>query len=258
MIRWLLFLAGLMLALPSALLWLDGVFHFGIALALAIGLALLGLALAWNPLQRWLTHGVWRRKVWQASVGLALLWVASVVAFFALPVPTGNAAQLTSEPPRALIVLGGGSPRCQPSPVVQARLDTAYQAALHWSSALVVVSGGNNRFHGVSCTEAQVMQKALEVKGLDATRILQEGASTSTSENLAFSAHLLRDHGITADQPMAVITSDYHGIRAMHLGARQGMTRLQFVPAPTPIRYRYHLWLREYFASAWSWVSGEG
>jgi uncharacterized SAM-binding protein YcdF (DUF218 family) len=257
MIRWMLSLAGLVLALPSALLWLDGVFHFGIALALVVGLVLLALASAWGPLQRWLKHGVWRRKVWRAAVGLALVWVVSVLAFFALPVPKGNAAQLTKEP-RALIVLGGGSPRCQPSPVVQARLDTVYEAALRWPAALVVVSGGNNRFHDVPCTEAQVMQKALVAKGLEASRILQEEASTSTAENLAFSAHLLQDHGIAADQPMAVVTSDYHGIRAMHLGARQGLTQLQLVPAPTPIRYRYHLWMREYFAAALSWASGEG
>lgn len=256
MTRFLLSVAGLVLALPSALLWLGGVFHFGVVLALVLGLVLWVVAAFWSGLFCWVDAQPWRRRLWRLSVGGMSVWALSVLAFFAIPVPTGNAAAL-SEDPKALIVLGGGSALCVPSPVVQLRLDTAYAAALRWPSALVVLSGGRNGFHNVSCSEAEVMQKALLAKGLDASRVLEEDASTSTEENLAFSAQLLRARGLGVDQPLAVVTSDYHGFRAMRNGARLGMSRLRFVPAATPIRFRYHLWLREYFAFCWSWVKGE-
>lgn len=258
MIRLLLSLLGLVLAASGAWLLLEGTFHFGVVLSLGLGLLLLALVLAWQPLRRWCEASAGRRWFWRSVWGLASAWGVSVLALFAMPVPHGLAAAAPAQTPRALIVLGAGSSRCEPSPVLQSRLDTALDAARRWPTALVVLSGGRNHFHNVACTEAQVMHQAMAAQGLDAARIVEEGQSASTTENLAYSARLLRERGIGIDQPLALVTSEFHGARALRMAARQGFTQLQFIAAPTPIRYRYHLWLREYFASCWSWVSGEG
>ncbi|MFP8781083.1 YdcF family protein [Hydrogenophaga sp. RWCD_12] len=258
MIRLLLSILGLVLAASGALLLLEGTFHFGVVFSLGLGLLLLVAALAWGALSRWSAASAPRRWFWRGSWGLASVWGVSVLALFAMPIPHGLAAAVPTDTPRAVIVLGAGSARCEPSPVLQGRLDTAAEAARRWPSALIVLSGGRNHFHNVACTEAQVMQQALVAQGVDASRLVQEDRSANTTENLAYSARLLGERGITPDQPLAVVTSEFHGARALRLAEHQGFTHLAFVAAPTPIRYRYHLWLREYFASAWSWVSGEG
>ncbi|WP_374409639.1 YdcF family protein [Hydrogenophaga sp.] len=259
MMRGLLSMVGVILAGSGAwLLFVDGTFHFGVVLSLGLGVLLLLVALAWSPLRRWVDASAGRRWLWRTACGAATVWALSVLAFFALPVPHGQAAAAPTDTPKALIVLGAGSAVCAPSPVLQSRLDTAAEAARRWPSALVVLSGGRNHFHNVACTEAEVMQQALVAQGLDAARLVQEGQSANTTENFAYSAKLLGARGITPDQPLAVVTSEFHGARALRLAAHQGFTHLSFVAAPTPLRYRYHLWLREYFAAAWSWVSGEG
>jgi uncharacterized SAM-binding protein YcdF (DUF218 family) len=258
MTRALLSLVGLVLAASGAwLLFIDGTFHFGVVLSLALGLVLMLVALVWWPLRRWAQASAGRLLLWRAACGGFAAWALSVLAFFALPIPQGQAAAAPGDEPRALIVLGAGSAVCKPSRVLQSRLDATVEAARRWPSALVVLSGGRNHFHQVSCTEAEVMQQALMAQGLDASRLVQEGQSADTVENFAYTARLLTRRDIALDQPLALVTNEFNGIRALRVAAKQGFTRLALVPASTPLRYRYHLWLREYFALAWGWANGK-
>lgn len=259
MIRVLLSLLGLVLAISGAALLLGGTFHFGVVFSLGLGAILLALSLAWTPLRRWFQATSVRRWFWRATWSAATIWGVSVPVFVAMTMPhrPASAAVAPSDAPKAVIVLGSGGPTCTPTPVMQSRLDKALEVAEQSPTALLVLSGGVNHFHNLACTEAQVMHQALARRGLAEARIVEESRSTDTTENMVDTARLLRDRGIGTDQPMALVTSEFHGARAMRVAARQGFSHLEFVPAPTPIRYRFHLWLREYFAFAWSMVKGE-
>jgi uncharacterized SAM-binding protein YcdF (DUF218 family) len=56
---------------------------------------------------------------------------------------------------------------------------------------------------------------------------------------------------------VAVVTSDFHTLRAQRIARKVGYTRTISVPAPTPLYIRYNAWLREYFATASSWLLRE-
>jgi uncharacterized SAM-binding protein YcdF (DUF218 family) len=109
-----------------------------------------------------------------------------------------------------------------------------------------VVSGGID--FGQTRSEAEIMGDYLREAGLDPRRIVQEERSTSTDENLRFSRPLLASHGVAADAPVRLVTSDFHTVRARWIARRAGYARVQAVGAPTPLYVRYNAWLRDYFA----------
>ena len=68
---------------------------------------------------------------------------------------------------------------------------------------------------------------------------------------------VLAVRGVTVADPVVVVTSDFHTLRAQAIARRQGWQQVQAVGAPTPLYLRYNAWLREYFALASSRVLGE-
>lgn len=251
------FVSGLLGALLLAhSLWLmgQGRLHLGVVLPALVAAGLLAWALwgrrwgAWLALRpRWRCAWRWVRR------GL-LLWFVSLLAFWAwLAWGAHGAGQGAA--PQAIVVLGSGTPGCAPSATLQARLDVALQQARQYPGALVLLSGGAN--WAGTCTEAGVMAAALQAAGLPASRLLQEERSTSTDENLRFSATLLAARGVPASAPVRIITSDFHLPRALAIARRAGYAQASGLGAPTPLATRYNAWLREYFAWGSGWVLGE-
>ncbi|MEN2432673.1 YdcF family protein [Comamonas sp. F1-6] len=68
---------------------------------------------------------------------------------------------------------------------------------------------------------------------------------------------VLAERGVAADAPMAMVSSDFHLMRAMDIAKRQDLPEVYPVAAPTPLATRFNAWLREYFAMASSWLLGE-
>jgi uncharacterized SAM-binding protein YcdF (DUF218 family) len=183
-----------------------------------------------------------------------LCWIVSVAMFCVMIAHRPAPAVAELAPARAIVVLGSGSPGAQPSATLAARLDLALQDAKRNAKAVVVVSGGSS-FRKSS--EAQVMAAYLVQRDLAAQRILLEEASTSTEENLIFSARLLVGAGIPISSPVHVITSDFHTLRAKLIARRIGYANVQTAGVDTPLQIRYNAWLREYFAMVSSWLLGE-
>ena len=157
--------------------------------------------------------------------------------------------------PQVILVLGSGTLQGQPSPALRARLDKAHELAQAHPEAWVVVSGGVD--FGETLSEGQVMGNYLRAQGLDARRILQEERSTSTELNLRYSLPLLQAQGLGPEAAVAVVTSDFHTVRAQRIARKVGYTHTLPVAALTPLYIRYNAWLREYFAMASSWLLRE-
>jgi uncharacterized SAM-binding protein YcdF (DUF218 family) len=68
---------------------------------------------------------------------------------------------------------------------------------------------------------------------------------------------VLQAKGLGLESPVAVVTSDFHTVRAQRIARKIGYTQSVVVAAPTPLYLRYNAWLREYFATASSWILGE-
>ncbi|MGP5134978.1 YdcF family protein [Psychrobacter cibarius] len=156
----------------------------------------------------------------------------------------------------AIIILGSGTVAGKPTPTLAKRLDTAVPLIETQPDALVMTSGGVGFQRTRS--EADIMATYLhEAHGVPFERILQEGKSTSTEENLANSRTLLEAKGLSITDPIAIVTSDFHSIRAASIARHQGYTQPITVASPTPLSIRYNAWFREYFAFVSGWLLGE-
>lgn len=233
------------------------VFSFGVTLPLAISCALLFLAWRWDVIHAWVEVDRARRKLWRLLWGLFWLWVLTVAGFWVVLARQGHEGQGTgARAPAAIVVLGSGTPGGKVSPVLAARLETAYLRAQACQDAVVVVSGGVD--FAETRSEGEIMGDYLRAKGLAASRIAQEERSTSTEQNLLFSRAVLQHRGIAVERTqIEIVTSDFHTLRARWIASRAGYAHVRAVGAPTPLYVRYNAWLREYFAALSGFVLRE-
>jgi uncharacterized SAM-binding protein YcdF (DUF218 family) len=250
---------GALLAGDGFALMSIGVFNFGIVLPFALGVVLMGLAWRWHAVARWRAERPWRQWFWRAGWAGLILWLVSLGLFFQFMhhriadlAPKASAARA----PAAVIILGSGSPNCEVSPTLAARLDEGLRQAQIMPAAMVVVSGGQD-FGRLPCTEAGIMGDYLLSHGLAPNRLVREDRSTSTAENMHFSRKLLAQRGVHTTDPVLVVTSDFHLMRAERIARKAGFTSVSGAAAPTPLYIRYNAWLREYFAYISGWLLGE-
>lgn len=91
---------------------------------------------------------------------------------------------------------------------------------------------------GQTYSEASIMARYLHEKhGIALEHILQEGKSTSTAENLIYSQVILAAKEVPITAPIAIVTSDFHTIRAAAIAKHQAISDLFCSPARR--RYRF-------------------
>lgn len=120
-------------------------------------------------------------------------------------------------PPDIIFVFGAGLFGDQMSLALKSRLDVAYQLALDYPLALIVVSGGQGEDEWIS--EAEAMASYLEKRGIAHKRIIQENKSTSTYENLAFSKDFLSFDG----KKTVLVSNQFHLYRARKIAKKLGI-----------------------------------
>ena len=248
--------------LIGAVLFLDGAYlislnkiHLGTLLPLFIGLGLLIFAMFYPKIQILIHKTRLRNTLWRLSYLGFLLWSASVICFFGyLQLATQSNAQ--PAPVKAIIVLGSGIEHGQPSATLTQRLNRAAALAKQQPNVPLIMTGGldfREKF-----TEAEVMSNYVQQNfSISATRIWLEDRSTSTDLNLKNSQPILAQLNIQLNEPIAIVTSDFHTLRAAAIARKQGYHHIVTVAAPTPLINRYNSWLREYFAYASGWLFNE-
>lgn len=211
-----------------------GVLHIGMLypaaglLLAAVWLVFPGLFRLWP---RWL-----RRTVCVVLVAgvLVLGTILTLMGIRAAHHPDGTQ-------PVTVIVLG-----CQvrsdgtPSRMLRDRIQAAYDYLSIHEEAVCVASGGQNDREPT--TEARCIRDTLVSMGIDPGRIYPEDASTSTEENLAFSAEVIRREGLPTE--VAIASDNFHQLRAGVWAAKDGLT-------PLLPRLRQHL-------DAWPRLLGQG
>lgn len=245
--RIILFFIGSVFLTDSIYLLLQGKIHIGIVLPFLMGIGFVFIALAWQFIHSYLAQHPALQSAYFILWGLFIIWLISFTVFiYQLKTHMQAQTQITS-PVRAIIVLGSGVIQGQPSPTLALRLDRAAALAKQQPQAWIVLSGGLDFAETV--TEAQVMANYLQQKyGLPKQHMLLENQSTSTELNFKNSAVLLAQHQVTKDMPIAIVTSDFHTIRAQAIARKQHYTHGMMFAAQTPLETRYNAWLREYFA----------
>jgi uncharacterized SAM-binding protein YcdF (DUF218 family) len=253
--RILSFIFGLILTIDGIWLTLLKKMHLGIILPLIIGLILLCYAFFFNAIYQWFQRTKFRMQLYKILWAGFFLWLFSVAIFFSFIQYSMN-SHTSTEPSNAILVLGSGIENGKPSPTLKNRLDTAAQYAKDHPQAIIIMTGGLG--FKAQRTEAEVMAQYVKEQYPELHNLIKlEDKSTSTELNLANSHPILQASNIQLTDPITIVTSDFHSMRAKAIAEHQGYQNIISLSAPTPLYLRYNSWLREYFAYFSGFILGE-
>jgi uncharacterized SAM-binding protein YcdF (DUF218 family) len=250
------------LALIGSVLFLDGAIliafkkiHIGTVLPLLLGLFFCLYSYFYYHIERFFFYHFRLHSIWRFGWLCFWAWLISLGYFFNY-LADNNAKTQHVLPVKAIIVLGSGVENGEPSATLAKRLDRAAPVALAQPDAKLVLTGGID--YGETDSEAVVMSRYLQKQyNIPMSQIILEDKSTSTELNLKNSQALLQAQHINIQQPIAIVTSDFHTLRAAAIAKKQGYQDIILLGATTPLATRYNAWLREYFAYASGWLLNE-
>lgn len=199
------------------------------------------------------------KSLWKKKSGKILLvlsgTVLGILVLYAIILSGMMLSAILNRPgsPDAVIVLGCKvQPSGNPSLMLSKRIDAAYEYLSENEDVICVVSGGKGEDEPES--EAAVMKRRLVEMGISPDRIISEDKSTSTAENLAYSAVLLSENGIKAEN-IAIVTDGFHQLRASLMAKDMGISA-SAVNAQTPFWLFPTYWVREWFGLSYFFVFG--
>lgn len=148
-----------------------------------------------------------------------------------------------------VIVLGAQVRGDVPSKALMRRIQKAEEYLKENPGTIAVLSGGKG--NGENTSEAQAMYDCLVEAGIEKERLIKEDKSTSTVENLEFSAALIGKSG-----RIGIISQNFHIYRALKLAEHQGYEDVYGIAAPSELIYQPHFMVREAFAIVKEKVTG--
>lgn len=173
---------------------------------------------------------------------IAVLWAAFLMVEF------GICKAMTMQAPECvpfLIVLGAQVRGTKITNSLMRRLDASISYLKENPGSLVIVSGGQGK--GELVSEAEAMAGYLRQHGIGEHRIIQEGQSTSTWENLKFSSSFIDD----MSTPVAIVTNNFHMYRAILIGKKVGFQNVYGIAASANWVFQLNYLVREFFAVIW-------
>lgn len=121
-----------------------------------------------------------------------------------------------------IVVLGAGVIGTRVTPLLAARIERGIELLHSNPGAVLIMSGGQGP--GEDIAEGEAMARYAEEQGVGIEKIIVEGRSKSTEENLLFSSGLMEK-----DRPkVVVVTTSYHVFRALLLAKQQGLKCVGF------------------------------
>ncbi|HQC29006.1 MAG TPA: YdcF family protein [Methylotenera sp.] len=165
----------------------------------------LGVLLALKFLPAWLRFAVYGGAVLMLIVYLSLYAIVAKHAYYLLAHPPTQKAD-------AALILGNKSNlNGAPNPCLTGRVDAGLALAQAGLVSTLVMTGSRDDEDGA--IEALAMEQYALANGFKG-RILLESRSSSTQENFAFSAPILRNHQVKS---VIVVSEPYHMWRAQKL-----------------------------------------
>lgn len=197
------------------------------------------------------------RRIWKRKVGKICLTAVMVIAAGGLAlvtVITCNMVYAANEAPRSdatVVILGCAVRNGGPSLMLRERLIAAQDYLEENPEAVCVVSGGQGADESIS--EAQCMYEYLTEHGISPERIYMEDKSTSTRENIKFSAEVIRANGLP--DKMNIVTNEFHEYRAKRIADRQGI-ETGSISGSTAWWLLPTYYVREMAGILYEWISG--
>lgn len=245
---------NMIMVVVGALLLINGI-HLCIISNLTSGTALTFAAgaffLAWGIFYRKINEITKTGVLKYIKISIICLLCAEVILLTFIAV-YGQRDTVTYDE-EALIVLGAGLKGDRVTNTLRNRLDKAVAYHEKNPRALIVVSGGQGFQETV--TEASAMKKYLVERGVSADLIIEEGKSTSTAENMAFSKKIL-DSCLDGDYKIAFTTNDFHIYRSFKIAGCAGFSNVTHIHSDLQWYNIAQCYLRESLAVLKLWILG--
>ena len=158
---------------------------------------------------------------------IIVVLVTAVLLFFMGKITVGSFI-CTEAPAKNAIVLGLALENGKPVDDLISRLDTAGKFLQRNPDATLVLTGGNS--DGSGRTEAAVMRDILAERGVKEDRMRLEDRAETTKDNFRNTARM-----ICPDDPVVLISSNYHMDRAVRTARGAGFSRILRLPAPSSL-----------------------
>ena len=185
-------------------------------------LLLFALDVRFNIFTRWKPL-ILRGAGWFMRTVIILL--SAVIIFFCGKVVIGSIINTAGQADYT-IVLGLALENGEPAPDLLARLDTAQNYLEKHPETRLILTGGNA--DGSGRTEAAVMLDILTKRGVPETRLILEDQAQTTKENFGKIVGM-----ISAEEPVVLISSNYHMDRAVRNASESGFSHVMRLPAPS-------------------------
>ena len=182
---------------------------------------LLYLYLAVWPVIGGLEKGKFGTKLY-VLISLSAVYVLALMAIYLLSAALNLFHWKKYRGADYIIVLGAGVIGARVTPLLAARIDRGIELLHHNPDAKLILSGGQGP--GEDIAEGEAMARYVEQKGVGPEKIIVEGKSTSTEENLLFSRELMEK----SRPKVIVVTTAYHVFRALLLARQQGLKCVGF------------------------------
>ncbi len=160
-----------------------------------------------------------------------------------------------------VIVLGAQVKGEQVTKSLAMRLDKALEYNRQNDHVIFVVSGGQGADEVI--TEAEAMKRYLVAGGVEKERIIMEGHSENTNENMKNSFSYIvvnwygREEWVEGVNPkVGVISNNFHIFRARSIARKQGFSKISGIPAKADLLLLPNQVLREFFALLKDWMVG--
>ena len=189
---------------------------------LCAGLLLFALDVRFNLFTRW-KPVILRAIGWMLRTAVILF--SAVTVFFCGKVMTGSLINTAGQAEYA-VVLGLALENGEPAPDLLERLGTARAYLEKYPEARLILTGGNADKSGR--TETAVMRDILTQQGVAEDRLILEDQAQTTKENISNIAGI-----IPADEPVVMISSNYHMDRAVRNASEAGFSNIMRLPAPS-------------------------
>ena len=190
----------------------------------------------------------WPRWLRRALTAVYLLGVAAVAVLLWQMAVYAHNAPIAENGECTVVVLGCRAYDGKPSVMLQGRIDAAYEYLAAHPGSYCVCSGGLDELNE-PLTQGEVICRELAAMGIAEERLLVDSKSENTKENLAFSAALIKENGLS---PQVAIASDnFHQFRAAGYAQQSGLT-----PFALGCRSPWFLAPGYYCREMMAWVAG--
>jgi uncharacterized SAM-binding protein YcdF (DUF218 family) len=154
-----------------------------------------------------------------------------------------------AQPADAIVVLGASQWNGKPSPVFQARLDTAYDLYENKFSEKIFLTGGIGE--GEEIPEARSGKNYLKERGVQEDKMFMEEKGRTSKKSLDEVAHIMREKNINS---VILVSDGFHMMRLREMANDLGIKAYISPVKDGPINKNKFSQVKSYMRESWVYV----